>query len=278
MAGVPAPALRSAVLRYKPYHLVGPPGVHRGLPSSTLTLVISLAGPVDVRGLAVGGCGPLRAFVAGLHARPAQIHHDGSQFGVQIDVTPLGARRILGMPAGELASSVVCLDDIFGTGAALLVERLDCATSWSERFCVLDQVLQARLSDNGAAHPAVAAAWAALAQARRSLTVSDLAAETGYSRRHLTDLFGRELGLSPQVVSRVMRFERSRALLSQEGHSPLAAVAATTGYYDQAHMAREWRALAGCPPTAWINEDLPSVQDTAPSGRHHRSCEHFIRP
>jgi AraC-like DNA-binding protein len=191
--------------------------VHRGLPSSTLTFVISLAGPVDVQGVAGREPGPLRAFVAGLHAGPAEIHHRGVQFGIQIDVTPLGARRLFGVPAGELAHSVVSLDHLLGDESVRLSERLEGASTWRARFGVLDEVLLRRLSDTYVPNHAVAQAWTALAESGNTTTVSALAKQVGYSRCHLADLFSRELGLSPRAMARVIRFERSRVLLCHEG-------------------------------------------------------------
>jgi AraC-like DNA-binding protein len=38
-------------------------------------------------------------------------------------------------------------------------------------------------------------------------------------------------------------------------------VAFLCGYYDQAHMTREWQALAGCAPRMWIAKELPFLQD-----------------
>ena len=65
----------------------------------------------------------------------------------------------------------------------------------------------------------------------------------------------------PKVVGRVLRFDRARRLLGRPARPGLAAVAATCGYYDQAHLTREFRELAGMSPTAWLAEQLPSVQD-----------------
>jgi AraC-like DNA-binding protein len=40
----------------------------------------------------------------------------------------------------------------------------------------------------------------------------------------------------------------------------LAELATECGYYDQAHLAREFRDLAGCPPSALLAEELRKVQ------------------
>jgi AraC-like DNA-binding protein len=41
----------------------------------------------------------------------------------------------------------------------------------------------------------------------------------------------------------------------------LADVATVCGYFDQAHLTREWHTFAGCSPKAWIARDLPFLQD-----------------
>jgi Helix-turn-helix domain len=66
---------------------------------------------------------------------------------------------------------------------------------------------------------------------------------------------------------RVVRFDRARRLLQRRvataGQPELAALAAACGYYDQAHLAREFRALAGCPPSRWLAEEFRNVQAAA---------------
>jgi AraC-like DNA-binding protein len=107
----------------------------------------------------------------------------------------------------------------------------------------------------------------ALARLTRGAGVAEVADEVGYSRRHLGGLLRAEIGLTPKEYQRVARFERSRALVlaaSAAGRVSLADVAARAGYADQAHLAREWVRLAGCPPSTWIAEELPFVQAVGP--------------
>ena len=153
------------------------------------------------------------------------------------------------------------LDAVFGSSAKGLVDRLAIVPGWRERFAVLNEVLVGRLKEGAAPPPEVAHAWQLLVSAAGAVEVAALADDVGYSRRHLGELFRRELGLAPKVASRILRFEHSRRLIERGEQRTLADVAATAGYYDQAHMTREWGDIAGCPPTTWIVEELPSVQD-----------------
>ncbi len=266
VTATPSPRLRPYVDRYLGYRHEGfEPGLHRGLPSRYLTFIISLHDPVDIAGMPDPGQRPgaYQAFLGGLHAAPATIRHEGTQIGVSLDLTPLGARALLGLPAGALAWSVVDLDDVLGPPGRELVERLADAATWSDRFAVLDAVLARRVDEPpaAAAAPETARAWDRLVASGGTLDVRALAREVGWSRRHLSERFRLELGLPPKVAARVLRFERARRLLERPDRPGLADVAARCGFYDQAHLNREWRELAGCSPTTWMAEELPSVQD-----------------
>lgn len=265
--GRPAPQLRAYVARYSGYRYEGfRPGTHQGLPSRHLTFVISLDGPLRLSAMPGPGQAPgsFATAVAGLHSVPATIAHDGDQHGVQLDLTPLGARALLGVPASALAASVVELADLRGTAGAELPERLVLTPGWPGRFAVLDDVLSRLVVEAPEPPREVAWAWHRLVRAGGAIEIAALAAEVGWSRRHLAERFRRELGLSPKTAARVLRFERARRLLGGPVRPALAEVAAECGYFDQAHLNRDWRELAGCTPTAWLAEELPSVQDPAP--------------
>src|SRR4029078_13188217 len=92
---------------------LGAPGVHRGLPSTTLTFVLPVGETLDV-GWAGRPASRSRRWstVSGLHAHPAEIHHDGHQTGVQLALTTAGARALLGTPAAALAGELLELADI----------------------------------------------------------------------------------------------------------------------------------------------------------------------
>ena len=143
---------------------------------------------------------------------------------------------------------------------AELRERLQLATSWPARFAALDEVLRQRIRDR-AVHPDVAHVFARLLETGGDVAVAELADEVGWSARHLTDRFRAEVGLRPKEAARVARFDRARRLLRPGVR--LADIAARTGYFDQAHLAREFHALAGCSPSRWLADEFSFVQASA---------------
>lgn len=74
-------------------------------------------------------------------------------------------------------------------------------------------------------------------------SVAELAASTGWSARRLHRHALRAYGYGPKTLARVLRFRRAVGL-ARAGR-PFADVAAECGFSDQAHLAREVRALSG---------------------------------
>ena len=249
VVGLPHPRLRPFVTRYSGYRMRTEPGVHRGLPSRSITLVVTLDGTVDLSG------DRFATLCGGLHDEAVIITHDGFQHGVQCDLTPLGMRAFFGVPASELCGVTVGLDSL-DAPATELRERLQHAPTWTDRFALLDLLL-GRLVRPVRQQVEVAWAWQRLAA---GVPVAGIAAEVGWSRQHLSARFAAEYGLTPKVVARVMRFERANRMLRGARRPTFTEVAAACGYTDQAHFNRDWRALVGATPTEWIEAELPFVQ------------------
>jgi len=256
----PAEHLRPYVGSYIDFDLAGwPPGRHRGLPDGTLALVVSLGGPLIVRRAGHPDLGAA-ATVAGLRSSPVDIVHDGTQRGVQLELTPRGARALLGLPAAALTQGVWSLDEVVGRKAGELIGRLAGAPDSAGRTRVLDTVLAGWVADVG--YPAaVDAAWRQLVGSAGSASVTSIADEIGLGRRHLGQLVRAELGLTPKTAARILRFGQAGRLLRSGRTTSLAETAVLCGYYDQPHLTNDWKQLAGCTPGEWMSEELPFLQD-----------------
>jgi AraC-like DNA-binding protein len=221
----------------------------REVPFPGLPLILNLGPRWEVDGE------PLDSFVAGLHERPAFVAGEPSYSCVELRLSPLGARRLFGLPLHELANTTVALEDVL-PGAAELTERLRESSSWATRLDLVEAFVLRRLAASDAPHAGVAWAWRSLVTSGGRAGVGTLAAELGWSRRRLVARFREEIGLAPKAAARVIRFDRAIARL--RSGSPFADVASACGYYDQAHLNREFRELAWMTPGEFRSASAPT--------------------
>ncbi|MFE2480793.1 helix-turn-helix domain-containing protein [Streptomyces sp. NPDC059389] len=187
------------------------------------------------------------SLVAGLEDGPRVCDHPGGQEAIRLELTPLGAYRLFALPMSELTNRVVGLCDVLGPGAAVLTEQLADTADWGARFDLLDIALSARIARGPDPAPEVSHAWRLLSRAGGAIPVGRIAAEVGWSQGHLIRRFTEQVGLTPKMSARVLRFHRAARLLTREGAN-LTEVTEACGFYDQAHLNREFRALAETTP------------------------------
>jgi AraC-like DNA-binding protein len=249
----PHPALAPLIRSLAGWHERADGPVRRAeLPGGRIVLVVSFGPTLDVDGRRFG------SFVAGLHDTPALTEHAGEGHGIQAYLTPLGARRLLGMPMGELTGQVVELEDLIGPDARELAERLATAPGWTARFALLERAIAERVLEAPPVAPELEHAWRRLHDTDGAVPIGELASELGWSRRHLAATVREELGMPPKPLARLLRFERAVGRL-REG-AGLADAALDSGYYDQAHFNRDFRQFAGRTPTEYL---VTSVQDNS---------------
>jgi AraC-like DNA-binding protein len=260
VAGRPHPALAGLVLRCTGYReSAAAPVRRRQAPHGGCTLVVGLEPALRLHGPA----GPVvgRSFLAGMHDRAVVTEFIGAQEGVQVDLAPLGVHVLLGRPVADLTDRCPPLDALGVPALAALPARVAAADGWAARFAAVDDALLGLLAAaRTRPDPEVVAAWRRLVRSGGSTPVGELAREVGWSRRHLLTRFTAQVGLGPKTAARVLRFRRAAQLLvpvAPDGgpvapvRRSIADVAADCGYADQAHLAREFRDLAGCPPSTY---------------------------
>ncbi|WP_331769883.1 helix-turn-helix domain-containing protein (plasmid) [Embleya sp. NBC_00888] len=249
----------------------GPVGVHRGLPSSTLSITIPEDDSLEIGWVARSASRARhRAVVAGLHMDAAELRQGGSTRGVYVTLSPLGAGALLGLPASALAHHVVDLADVV-PALADLPEQLAACRTWPQRRALVERFLLGGLARHGEGEN-VSELRAMLAALSRTTRVDEAARRIGCSRRHLSSRMRTECGVTPKEYQRLVRFETTRRRLAavDTAAAGLADLAAASGFADQAHLSREWRAMAGCTPTEWLRAEGPSAPDR-PSGEEGAS-------
>jgi len=151
------------------------------------------------------------------------------------------------------------LADALGDGVLALRERLLACGSTAERFDQVEGWLLRRRAQGREPHPAVRWSLRRLHESAGAVRVEALARETGYTRKHLNDLFQREVGLSAKSLARVLRFRASLALLARAERVPWAELAHVCGYFDQSHLVRDFKRYSGLSPREFTRHARPDA-------------------
>jgi AraC-like DNA-binding protein len=261
VTALPAPELRASVRSYTGYAEPGSARVaRRELPSGDVALVVGLGSPLRITDPRTGSVVRRSSFVAGVHEGHVLTETAGLQLGIEVRMTPTGAHKLLGVAMHTLANEAVALESLAGRDAGLLAEQLAALGDWSARFALLDVELGRLLRRGPVASPSVEWAWRRLVETSGRISVMSLVRELGCTRKHLAERFREQVGVSPKTLARVLRFERAVQAARRNGR-PLAEIAADCGYYDQAHLNREFRDLAGATPSEL--RAVTFVQDAA---------------
>jgi AraC-like DNA-binding protein len=212
-------------------------------------MIVEFGPPIRVSDPKLKGERFAGGFVAGLGDFASVTEHDGHQCGIQIDLTPIGARALFGVPMAELAGAIVALSDLLPRPERNLAEQLAALPSWDARFDALERLLAGALDDMTPRGRLAAWACARLDATAGALDVRGLARELGYSEKHVVRLFRDQVGLPPKLFARLVRFDRLVQRLRGGRSASWSELAAELGYYDQAHLVREVRHFAGVTPT-----------------------------
>ncbi|MBJ6759454.1 AraC family transcriptional regulator [Myxococcaceae bacterium JPH2] len=222
----------------------------RELPAPQVVVIFEFGPPLRVSSSGSEACVQHHAggFIAGVDDSFTVTEHDGRQAGVQVNLTPLGGRLLLGVPMRELARRVVALPDVLREQRGL-ADRLANAPSWDARLDAVEQALLARL--DSARTPCAPITWAVqrIEATTGRVRVGALTEALGYSRKHLNTLFQEHVGLSPKLYAELVRFESLTQRLKSGARESWATLAFDLGFADQAHLSREVRRFAGVSPT-----------------------------
>jgi transcriptional regulator GlxA family with amidase domain len=83
-------------------------------------------------------------------------------------------------------------------------------------------------------------------------SVPALAGAVGLTPRTLQRSFLDEIGVDPTLLRRIFRFRTAFGLLGELPPGRWSRVAPRAGYFDQAHLIREFRRFAGAPPSVFF--------------------------
>lgn len=242
------------------------------LPSGQISVTFSLVGRHFATDPFDGVVAFTEAWATGLRTTPLPTLGCGRAWLCGVRMSPVGAARLFGDQFSNLTHRIVDLESILGSATAALLQRLRRASGAEARFEHIAKFLAERFSGRDGFAPEVAAAAHLLERSGGRRPIAGVAHAVGWRRERLHRDFAAQVGLSPKVFARTVRFRDALSRVATRTATPLTVIAHESGYADQAHFNRDFRVFTGVTPSAYRDRlGLSPAHDLIPMDAHIRS-------
>lgn len=202
--------------------------------------------------------GPLQAapetvVVGPQGSRRIQLYASGEIHIFNILLQPAALNRLVGVDMTSLVNEGIPARDVLGKRAVLLSDAVRLAADFDSRVAAAERWFGTML-DDGSAPDAIDLTSRVLLESRGRVRIDRLVKQSGLSARHFQRRFTTQVGLSPKLYARTVRFDATLTSHRNEPAKPWTGIIHEAGYFDQAHFIRECHALVGVGPSHFVGD------------------------
>jgi len=168
-------------------------------------------------------------------------------------------------PMNEIADCVVDADLVWGSDFGDLRERLLETADIDLRFTIVEDFLVRKFYSKMIVNPCVAFAVEEMTHRPDRLTIARMNAQIGYSQKHFTDMFRKQIGVTPKAYLKIMRFQKAVRTIDAAASVDWASLSQECGFYDQAHFINDFKHFSGFTPAKYT-EIHTNYQNYIPVG------------
>ncbi|MCW3462315.1 AraC family transcriptional regulator [Chitinophaga nivalis] len=195
---------------------------------------------------------PGDAFVVGTMTtfRDTQLPAGGALLGIRFQAGGLAAYT--GLPLQLITDQHIPLDEITREWQNSLKSLLEKAATIPQQIRVVEIFLLQRLPVPVIAIQQVLPTIDRIRATNGNIRIAALAAQACMSVRTYERYFLQLTGVSPKTFSRIIRFMAVKQQLKTAADQPLLRLALDNGFYDHAHLTREFSAFTGHSPVSYL--------------------------
>lgn len=213
-----------------------------------------------------------RAHLFGQPTGPVDIGGRYSEF-IVVKFRPLGVRQLTGLTMHHIANGIAQAEDIFGTSIRFVIEQMREVKSTREKVACLDLFLQQHLRKRKKVklHPTVKPSLALLGKNLGNINITALQDQTHTTKKTLERAFATNVGVSPKLYARIVRYNFAKAHIEQSGVIDWGRIVHEHGFYDQSHFINEFKCFSGKTPIEYYNGRIVASTDLSVLLSPHRT-------
>jgi AraC-like DNA-binding protein len=231
--------------------------IHRIVPDGRACMVINFANPFQSFAKGKWQLQP-PCFAIGQITGPILLRPSGRSRLLGVQFRPEGVTQLLRLPMCELTNSAIALDD-FSLGWLRQIEQVREIPSLTQAIAEIDRILYRRAAQTATENDLISYAISEIERTAGSADIKGIANAMGCSTRQLQRRFKNTVGISPKLFGRMQRFQ---GVLRAMTNSTLdwVSIAIDCGYYDQAHLIRDFREFSGKTPSSLLDHEIDLTQ------------------
>ena len=209
------------------------------LPNPSVLIVVDTGGRAEVVGIVTG-------------AFSTTVKGDGFIFGLRFK--PCGFHPVVRQPVARFTNRRFPVDAVLPGMDSERLRRLAASRDQAGLMACMEQMLRGLAPRRDETGARLESLIYQMEEDSQMTTVDQAARSFGTSSRTLQRLFHERVGVSPKWILRRFRLKETAARIERGERDNMAELAQRLGYYDQAHLNRDYRALVGQPPGAWVRK------------------------
>lgn len=228
--------------------------VQKVVPDGYPEIIFHFADPYMIRLQSDWELQPLK-LVAGQIKRHFFLGNTGRSSMIGIKMMPTTFTHLFGVNMDTLTGKVLNLKEVAGSIFNELYDELNNTDSFDERCNLLNLFFDKLLSERPLVPTKADEAVSLIFSSNGTVTVRELCNALSIGERQLERLFRQYVGLSPKFYSRIIRFSQIFQHI-EKGDPFWTDTVYRTGFYDQSHFIKNFKAFTGEEPSEYLFEEL----------------------
>lgn len=166
---------------------------------------------------------------------------------------PTGLNRLVGIDMTSLLNQDPLASDVLGRSAEVLGDAIRLAPDFPERVAAVERWVGAML-EAGGPDCVIGDASRRMIVELGDARINNFVAESGLSARQFQRRFAAQVGMSPKLFARTIRFDRALVARRDGTNRTWTQIVHDLGYFDQAHFIRDCHAFTGLPPGSLVGD------------------------
>ncbi len=180
-------------------------------------------------------------------------HEKLQTFGIRF--LPGGLQAFIKESASQFTNRIVKLNDVFSDMNKELNDKIFTTLNVKAVVEMVNHYFVSKLSGDIPWEDTFQNALHLIYRTRGSISVKDVAQREAVSEKQLTRIFYERTGVNTKVFARIIRFQSILRIINNRTDAKLVDIAMQNGYYDQAHLIREFKCFCGKTPTEYMLEE-----------------------